>query len=179
MSVALTPIRRAIVAAFALAAAATLFRAQLADALVVRGDDLLYRGAGAEARTHYARALVLDPQSAVAADRYVFATMELHTPRALGEALSAASAYLRRHPDEVNVLADRAMCYLLARRYAAAGRDFERAGEISAQPRYFVFAGWAARRAREYRSARRLWRAALRIDSRYAPALTALAEVHS
>lgn len=178
MKTPLTPVRRFAAAAFALVAAAALFRAQIADALVVRGDDLLYQNRRDAALVHYARALALDPQSATAADRYVFVQMERHTKSAVADALSAANRYLSGHPSDAQILADRAMCYLRTGRYKAARADFERAGAVAKQPRFYVFAGWAAKRGHDAAGARRLWQAALTLESRYGPALTAL-RMHS
>lgn len=174
MKAPLTPVRRFAAAAFALIAAAALFRAQIADALVVRGDDLLYQSRRDAAFVHYARALALDPQSGTAADRYVFIQMERHTKSAVADAISAANRYLRGHPSDAEMLADRAMCYLRTGRYKAASTDFERAGAVAKRPQFYVFAGWAAKRGHDAAAAHRLWQAALTLDSRYGPALTAL-----
>lgn len=179
MKAALTPARRFAVVALALLAAAVLFRAQVSDALVVRGDDLLYQNRRDAALRHYARAIAIDPLSATATDRYVFVQMERHTERALSDAIAAANRYLRAHPANAEILADRAMCYLRAGRFEAARADFARAGELAKQPRFYVFAGWTASREHNTPAARRLWRAALALDSRYGPALTALRSVHS
>jgi tetratricopeptide (TPR) repeat protein len=170
----LTPVRRFAAAALSLIAAAALFRAQVADALVVRGDDLLYQNRRDAALAHYARALALDPNSATAADRYVFVQMERHTRSAAADAISAANRYVSAHPADAEILADRAMCYLRAGRYQAARADFASAGALAKQPRFYVFAGWAAIRAHDNAAARRLWHAALALDARYGPALEAL-----
>lgn len=179
MREALTPFRRCTAAAIALLASAALLRAPIADALVLRGDDLLYQNQRDAALDHYSRALALDPQSATAADRYVFVMMQRHTAQALADALSAANRFLAKHPMDAPVLADRAMCYLLRRKYSAARADFERAGTSARQPKYYVFAGWAALRSHDAASARRLWHAALAMDGRYQPALSALGDLHS
>jgi tetratricopeptide (TPR) repeat protein len=179
LSTPLTPARRFGVVVLALLAAAVLLRAQVADALVVRGDDLLYQNRRDAALVHYARALTIDPQSATAADRYIFVQMERHTEPALAEALSEASRYLGRHASDVEILADRAMCYLRTGRYTEASKDFARAGRLAKQPRFYVFAGWAAKRAHDGGAARRLWHAALALDSGYGPALAALRTMHS
>ncbi len=168
--------RRFAVAGCALVLAGTVFRCQIAQALVVRGDDFLYRGRSAAALSRYARALALDPDLGTAADHYVFVSMERHTAPALRSSIVAADAYLARHPADSTVLADRALCRLLEKRYGAARRDFEAAGRASQDPREYVFGGWAAERSGDAVTARRLWRTALALDAHYRPAMLALKE---
>ena len=126
--------------------AAFLFRSQVAQALVVRGDDFMYRGESATALAHYSRALRLDPNSSIAADRYVFVQMERHTGTALRSCISTANAYLLKNPNDATVLGDRAMCYLLQRRYARALRDFRAAVRLSPGTRQYVIATHVLRR---------------------------------
>ncbi|HEY8296751.1 MAG TPA: tetratricopeptide repeat protein [Candidatus Baltobacteraceae bacterium] len=173
----MTRARRFLVAAASLSVAALLFRAQLGAALVVRGDDFLYRSDARQARTYYARALRFDPDSESAADRYVFFGLQVRTHASLDAAIGVASAYLRRHPDDGAILADRALAYLIERRYDKAEPDFERAARASRDPRYFTFAGWAALRAGRESVARDLFDRALTIDPRFRPARYALREV--
>jgi tetratricopeptide (TPR) repeat protein len=140
-------IRRVAVAVIALAIAALIFRPQIADALVARGDDLLYKNARDRALLHYARALAFDPASGTAADRYVFVSMERHTRASLGDALAVANAYLRSHPGDSSVLNDRALCYLVLRQYRNAARDFELAARSGGGGRDDLFARLASRAA--------------------------------
>lgn len=176
MSEELTRGRRFVLAGMALAIAGVLFRSEVAQALVVRGDDYMYRGEQSAALERYRRALALDPSFEAAADRYVFVSVQIHTPAALSAGIAVAGAYLSRHPDDPRVLSDRALCYLHQRRFIVALRDFERAARISRRPQDYVFAGWAARRAHRYRAARTLWLAALALRPKYAPARIALEE---
>lgn len=149
MSVPFDRVRRFTLCALALSVAGSLFRPQLADALVARGDELLYRNQPVAAEVHYARAVALDPDSGVAADRFVFTAMRQHTPAALARAFGAATAYLKRHPGDPAVLTDRALCDLIAKHYAAASRDFLRAARNAGYRRELLFAAIAERRARE------------------------------
>lgn len=168
--------RLAAAACAALFAAALLLRPQISDALVQRGDASFERSAGGDALRYYDRALRLNPDSQTAADRYVFALLQRHGTAAVNRAVAAADAYLERHPGDAQILADRAMCYLLLKRYAAARSDFAAAAPVTHEPRYYVFAGWLARHERDAQGARRLWRLALKLDAHYAPALAALAK---
>lgn len=170
--------RRFLVAFLAIACAGVLFRAQVADALVIRGDDYLYRGDPVDALERYRRALSLMPSLQVAADRYVFVSMEEHTAPALRRATDLAGSYLRSHPSDAVLLADRALCYLHLHRYVLAQRDFEKAAQVSRAPGNYVFAGWAALRAGRTPQAKALWRRALRLHAGYRPALIALMEHH-
>jgi tetratricopeptide (TPR) repeat protein len=165
--------RRFTMALCALAGAALLFRSQVADALVLRGDDYLYRGEPARALQRYARALALDPFSQSAVDRYVFVSIERSD---FSGAVAVATRYLSSRPNDGTVRTDRALCYLHERRYALAERDFESAARATGSAPTFVFAGWAARHAGNLKAARALWMQALRIRPGYRPATLALAE---
>lgn len=160
----------------ALLCAGVLFRSQVADALVIRGDDYLYRGGRVQALVRYNRALLVDPDSEVAADRYVFLSLQRQTSASLAAALAVASRYLHRHPHDAPLLRDRALCYLHLRKYEAAERDFADAARASGAPDAYVFAGWAAQHAGRQRDASVLWHQALRIRPQYRPAALALVE---
>lgn len=174
MSNAFSRARRFALAGTALLLAGALFRAQVAQALVIRGDDYLYRGDSRAALVRYRRAIALSPLSQTAVDRYVFVNMERHTSGALDVAIAAANRYLESRPHDAMLLSDRALCYLSEHQYRAAERDFEAAAKAARAPADYVFAGWAARRDGHKQHARLLWQAALRITPRYVPALAAL-----
>jgi tetratricopeptide (TPR) repeat protein len=174
VSVPLSRPRRLSVAVVAVAIAAWVFSPQIAGGLVVRGDDFLYRNAWSQAMHRYERALKFDRENSEAADRIAFLGMELRTPQSLHRAIEVATAYLSRRPGDATILADRGLCYLIQRRYALAGADFERAARLQNDPQYFAFAGWSAYHSRDWRRARTLWRQALAIDPHYAPARDAL-----
>ena len=176
MNTPFSRMRRFAIAASALLLAACLFRSQIAQALVLRGDDYLYQGRVPEAQERYERALTFDSGLEVAADRFVFVSMERHTRTSLERGIRAATKFLRAQPNDVSLLADRGLCYLVARKYMAARQDFVRAAAISGSASDFVFAGWAARRAGDRVGARRLWRRALEEDPRNRSARIALAE---
>jgi tetratricopeptide (TPR) repeat protein len=174
MSAILSRQRRIGVAIVTLGLASVLFRGQVAEALVVRGDDFMSRSALTEAMTRYERARAIDPDNSSAIERVVFAGMEMRTPASLRDATAAANVYLAEHPNDGAILADRALCYLIERRYALALLDFEHAAKVQRDARYYVFAGWAANRMQQRARARRLWKTALAIDGRYVPARMAL-----
>jgi tetratricopeptide (TPR) repeat protein len=160
-----------------LVCAAILFRPQLGDALIIRGDDYLYRGDSAQALERYRRALAIAPFSQAAVDRYIFVSIQRQTPGALSSAVEIATRYLSTFPDDETIRADRALCYLHLRRYVEAQLDFEHAAHTSNSATDYVFAGWAAKHAGQRRAAQRLWRQALTAQPHFGPARLALAEL--
>ena len=172
MSVA--PLRRTALALLGIAAAAWILRPQISDALVVRGDEFLYRSDSKRALDYYRRALAVDGDDAAAADRFAFVAAMTRDVRANAEALREASAYLRRHPDDAIVRMDRAMAYRAAGYSGAALADFSLVGALTNDPRAFTFAGFAAERSGDPRLARRMWRAALALQPGFVAAKRAL-----
>jgi tetratricopeptide (TPR) repeat protein len=168
--------RRFGIAAVALLSAGLLFRNQLSQALIVRGDDYLYRGDRTAALARYQRAMTIAPWSQIAADRYVFVSMERQTRQATRAALRVADRYLKAYPHDAALLSDRALWYLHAHRYAKAQRDFAAAAQSPHSVSDYVFAGFAAEHAHDHRAAVKFWRAALREAPNYRPAQLALAE---
>ena len=174
MSRPFSRLRRFLLAGTALGISALVFRGQFAQSLVVRGDDLSYQGRSLQALSHYARAHWLDPNSAVATDRYTFTLMQRHTGTTLNTAIGVASEFLHKHPSDATILEDRAICYLLQGRYRQARGDFVHAAQLSSSARCYVFAGWAALHAGDSNGAKQLWKRALTIDPAFRPAYTAL-----
>ncbi|HET9392957.1 MAG TPA: hypothetical protein VFO29_05515 [Candidatus Rubrimentiphilum sp.] len=170
-------LRRLSIALFSLMLSALLFHVQLADALVVRGDDFLIQNRLQAASDHYARALWFDASSASAADRYMFVALQRRSPEQIRSAIQVADAFLSARGFDSSILFDRAMCYLRLKKYRAALMDFRRAAYTTRDPQVFVFAGWTAKRAGRRAEAVGLWRAALRLRSHYLPAAAALAEL--
>lgn len=152
---------RVALSAASLAVAAAIFRPQLAQALVVRGDDLLAQNRLDAALLHYRRALFFEPASAVAVDRYAFAATQRRSHDSVASAIAVASAYLRRDPRQANVLEDRALCFLILHRYDAAAHDFSDAARVTGSRQQYLFAAWAALRAGRASSARAFWRTAM------------------
>lgn len=145
MNAAFSRSRRFLIALVALICAGVLFRSQVADALVIRGDDYVYRGDRTQALERYRRAIVVAPFSGTAVDRYVFVSMQMQSAPAVASAIAVASRYLARHPEDIAVRTDRALCYLHAHRYAAASADFLAAARVSHSARYALYARMAAR----------------------------------
>lgn len=141
--------RRFAVAIIALLLASLLFRSQVAQALVIRGDDFMYRGDPVQAVERYRRALAVAPSSETAADRYVFVSMQIQTRESMSRALGMATRYLTMYPDDSTMLADRALCYLHLHRYARAAADFKRAAAASHSARLANFARLSERAERK------------------------------
>jgi len=153
------PARRLAITALALLIAAQLFRTQVSLALVGRGDDFLYRSQIDQAIRYYQRAVVVDPHSAVAADRLAFFSMHSNTKASSEDAVRISTRFLEQG-DDTSIRADRGLAYLKLHRYNAATSDFEAVAFKTRDPRYFRFAASAAWRANRVSEARRLWNAA-------------------
>lgn len=168
--------RRLILALFTLFLCAFLFRNQVSEALVTRGDEYFQKGRAVQARVYYARALFFDEGSTLAADRYAFSGFELRTPAATAASIAVASKTLARVPDDPTLLQDRGFLYNIERRYPQARTDFTRAAEITQDPRWYHLAAWAAFRSGDPTGARRLWNEALRSNPSFQPSRLALAK---
>lgn len=156
--------RRCVLAACALALSALIFRSQIADALVVRGDEALYRSRTRDALAYYSRAVWFDRDSGVAVDRFAFVAMASRDAVALPIAVAIASGYLRRHGRDGVVLMDRAMAYRTLGDARAALTDFIAAANAQKDARAYAFAGDEARRTGDRHLARTMWRAALALS---------------
>lgn len=154
------PLRRIFVAAAAVAASAILLRAQIADALVVRGDEFLYRSNSAAALRYYSRALHFDAGSATALDRLLFVAVYLRDRVATHDAVLRAAGYLSRRPDDDVIRMDRAMACRALGENQDARDDFAVAGYRSRDARALALAGFAAKAMGRHGAAYRLWRAA-------------------
>ena len=173
----LLPLRRFTVAAVSVACAAILFRANVASALVTRGDGVLRAGDLDGAVRYYARATRVDAASADAADRLIFALlMRRHGSDAL-RAYTVAGDTLRRGRLEPRLLADRAFAAQRLGRWRAAESDFTAAARIAHDPRYAHLAAHMARRVGDRNAERAHLRAALALDAAYAPARALLARL--
>jgi tetratricopeptide (TPR) repeat protein len=173
-----TPIptaRRVALAFVSVACAAVLFRANVAAALVTRGDDLLRAGDAGGAVRAYARAAWVDERSAIAADRLAFALLMRHGTGDAGSAFAAADAALRANPGDPALLADRAFAAERLGRWRSAEHDFAAAARAARDPRYAHLAARMAQRAHDVKGARRHLLAALALDRGYAPARALLA----
>jgi tetratricopeptide (TPR) repeat protein len=171
------PLRRFVVASFAVACAAVLFRPNLASALVTRGDDVLRAGDVDGAVRYYGRAALLDASSAVAADRLAFFLLVRRHGGDAARAQAIADAALRSIPADPGLLADRAFAARRLGRRAAAERDFAAAAHAARDPRYAHLAARIALERGDRAGARAYLRSALALDAHYAPARVLLAEL--
>ena len=140
------PERRAAIALVALVSAALLFHAQVASALVTRGDDRLRAGDLDGAVGAYGRAMRLDPASPAAADRLAFSLLMRHGDGDAARSYEIASAALQHAPHDANLLVDRALAAQRLRRWKSAARDFALAAAIAHDRRYARLAERLAKR---------------------------------
>jgi tetratricopeptide (TPR) repeat protein len=166
----MTRTRRLSVSAIALAAAFALFHAQLAAAVVTRGDDALRSGDVAGATRLYERALNLDPGSAIAADRLAF-NLSMHHDRAHAlQAIDVVTRVLRRSANDPALFADRAFAEMQLRSWRDAERDFAQAGRFAHDARYAHFAARMALHVEDRHAALLHAQVALAADASFAPA---------
>jgi hypothetical protein len=169
-----SPLRRTLLALTGVAISALLLRSQVADALVVRGDEFLYRAQPSRALGYYARALMVDSDDGAAADRFAFVAMIVRDRRAITETLRETTVYLQRHPEDSVVRMDRAMAYRVAGVARGAMEDFALVGARTGDPRALTFAGYAADSLGRRTLARRFWRAAIGAQPGFPSAIRAL-----
>ena len=166
----MTPIRRLLVSAVALAGAFALFHAQLAAAVVTRGDDALRAGDLDGATRLYERAIQLDPPSAIAADRLAF-NLSMHHDHAYAlRAIAVVTQVLQRGIHDPALFADRAFAEVQIHAWRRAEHDFALAGAFARDARYEHFAARMALRANDRRAALRYAKLALADDPSFAPA---------
>lgn len=173
----ISPPRRFALALASVGCAAILFRADVASALITRGDDVLRAGDVDAAVRYYARAAWFDGSSRVAADRLAFTLLMRRRAGDAALAYRAADTALRLSPRDPALLADRAFAARRAGRWRSAERDFAAAASVARDPRYAHLAARMAGRARDRAAERSHLRDALAIDPAYAPASALLARL--
>lgn len=166
--------RRVALALSGVLVAGYLLRPQISEALVIRGDERLYRGSTADALVYYRRAIEADPLDGPAVDRLLFGAVSLRDRRAVGDAIQLASQYLRRRPSDDVVRMDRAMAFRLLGDSRRAADDFERVGIRKQDAIALTFAGYAAAALHQRTRAIALWRRALIVDPGFLAARHAL-----
>lgn len=171
--------RRCLCAVTAIGAAFLVLRPQLAQALVVRGDGLLYQGRSDLAIGYYRRALSVEGDSEAAVDRLASFAFESHNRSIITRVLPDISAFIRRHGDRVAIRFDRGLCYESLRDFRHAEADFASAGYAGHDARSLEFAGFAALHQVKPARARRYFRDALRFDASLRPAKRALVRIPS
>ena len=101
--------RRCALATAGWAIAWALLHPCVANALCARGDEFLRRGDPRSADRYYVRAMRVDPDCAVAVERFTFSSLELRTLDDLRAAIHAADAYLAAHGSNREIETDRAL----------------------------------------------------------------------
>lgn len=167
--------RRVALALVAVSLSSILLHRQIAEALVVRGDEFLYRAHPNVALRYYRRALAFDRSSSPALDRLLFVAMTVRDRETLRDGVARAQSFLLEHPGDDTIRLDRAMAYRTLGDFARAWSDFAVAGYRLRDPRALTLGGFAAKSARLNGQALRLWRSALALVPEFPAALHALA----
>ncbi len=157
-------LRRMTAVVIAVALAGVLLHAQIASALVTRGDDLTYRGDAVRARLMYERSLLFSPGDPIAEDRLVFSELMTHRRSAIEDALERSALFLKADAASDEVRQDRALGLQMLKRYASAAQEFAVVGMRRHDARALTFAGIDALHAGETARARRWLDEALRYD---------------
>ncbi len=166
----MTRARRLLVAGVSLTLALIVFHAQIASAIVTRGDDALRAGDVTAAIRFYQRAMSFDHRSAVAADRVAFYLSVRHDRGSARRAMVVVTAALRAGAGDSALYADRAFAELQLHAWRDAELDFARAGAASHDARYEHFAAKLALRNADRAAAERYARLALIDDPSFGPA---------
>ncbi len=135
----IAPSRRCLLALFSTMLAIVLLRPLIVDAVCVRGDEFLRSGDPLTAEHYYQIALAVDPDCGTAAERFVFASLEIHTRSILAAGVKVADAYLRRHND-VGVAIDRALALWSMSDFRRAAKEFHALGDSTHDQRYLRLA---------------------------------------
>ncbi len=169
------PVARRIALALAgIVVSGFVLRPQISQALVIRGDERLYRGSASDALVYYRRAIAVDSLDASAVDRFAFAAVSLREPVLVRDAIELSSKYLRRRPDDDIVRMDRAMAFRSVGDWPQAADDFARVGERERNATALTFAGYAAAALHDDKRAIELWDKALAVDGSFLAARRAL-----
>ncbi len=172
-------VRRFAGSALAIVISAGLFRAQISNALVTRGDDFLQAGNSAHAMAFYDRALLFDQTSPIAAERVTFVGMLTKTPAALRRGLAVATAELAAHPEDMKVRNDRGVINERLGRYREAYADFAALARRTNDAHYYEFAAQCAKKSGDRRTAAVLFARVIAIDPHFNAARRELAELHA
>jgi hypothetical protein len=127
-----------------------LLRPLIAEALCVRGDEFLRSGAPTTAEHYYRLALASDPNCETAAERFTFASLEIHARPALAAGIKVADAYLMRHSDEA-IQIDRALALWSVNDFARAAKELRVLGTMTHDRRFTRLAQIATLRAMKVR----------------------------
>ncbi len=131
----IAPLRRCVLAFFSTLLAIVLLRPFIADALCIRGDEFLRSGDPTTAQHYYRLALLDDPDCGTAAERFVFASLEIHTRTILSDGVRVADAYLRRHNDQA-IAVDRALALWCMNDLVRAAKELRALGDSTHDRRF-------------------------------------------
>ncbi|MGA3038571.1 MAG: hypothetical protein ABSE64_13915 [Vulcanimicrobiaceae bacterium] len=146
----IAPGRRWLLATFTALLAVVLLRPLIAGALCVRGDEFLRSGDPVTAQHYYRFAVAGDPDSETAAERFVFAALEIHASPALAAGIKVADSYLLRHDDEA-IRIDRALALWSINDLARAAKELRVVAALTHDRRYARLAQIASSRAARLR----------------------------
>lgn len=117
--------RRSTLVGISLILTAFVARGSVALALVARGDDVLASGNAVGATRYYDRALMVDPRSTEALDRYAFVALMSHDRRREDRAITVLNERLAAAPNAA-LLFDVAALNLHRKNFRVAHSEFAR-----------------------------------------------------
>jgi hypothetical protein len=169
-------LRQCIVVLLAVFFAGWLCRHQISNMLVERGDVAAISHP-AHAVVLYHRALALDGENTVAADRLIFRGLMSHDAKGLRDAVELGRVELKRSPGDTASQMDMALCEQVLRRFNDAERDFEAVGVKTRDARALLFAADDEAKLRNVRRQMQILRLARHLDPNFIPVRVAMLKV--
>jgi len=117
-------------AAISLVLGVIVLRPLIAEALCMRGDEFLRSGEPLTAEHYYRLAIASYPDCRTAAERVIFASLEIRTRAILAIGIRVADAYLSRH-DDTAIRIDRALALWATKDLTRAAKELSLIGAIT------------------------------------------------
>jgi Tfp pilus assembly protein PilF len=170
-------LRRFLIPVVAIPIAGLLFHAQVADGLVIRGDDEFQSGNARAAYKFYQRARFFDHDSSVAAERITTLGIMSRSATFVHQAVAVADDQLARQPGDTLVRQNRALLEQKLSQPDRAYADWRLVALQTTDPVVVEYAARAAERHHQFDLARRFYQRTLQLNPNRATARRALARL--
>jgi tetratricopeptide (TPR) repeat protein len=170
-------LRRLLIPLVSIPLAGLLFHAQLADGLVIRGDNEFQSGNAVAASKFYNRARWFDRDSSAAAERITTLGIMSRSASFIHDAMRVADDELTRKPGDTIVRQNRALLYQKANQPERAYADWRVVALQTNNPVIVEFAARNAERHHQFDLARRFYQRSLELNPRRVSARNALARL--